>query len=66
MANKKIEILPPETDAEMHTAPDHAGIESLTAPFHYRGQIFGIGDNVESVKRTIARWERVMKEGEMR
>lgn len=66
LAGKKVEILKPETDAEMKTAPDHAGIESLTAPYHYRGQVFGVGDHVDSVKRAIERWERILEEGEIR
>lgn len=69
MAGKKVEILAPETDAEMFHAKDRAGIESLTQPFHYRGQVFGVGDTVESVKRAMEKWERALKltkEGELR
>ena len=54
---KKIEIAAPQTDSVMVSAPDHAGIESLTKPFHYRGATFGIGDHVEDVRRQMAKRE---------
>ena len=54
---KGVEVLPPETDAEMHTAPDRTGKESLTAPYNHRGHVFAIGDHVEDVKHVIAKRE---------
>jgi hypothetical protein len=58
----KVQIKAPETDEVMYSAPDHAGIESLTKPFTYRGQRFGVGDHVDSVKRAIERREKQLKE----
>jgi len=60
--SKGVEISTPETDEEMFSAPDRAGIESLTKPYHYRGQVFGVGDHVESVKRNIAKQEARLRE----
>jgi hypothetical protein len=52
----------PDTDPVMYYAKNHVGIDALTRPYHYRGQIFGPGDQVESVKRAIQRWERILEE----
>ena len=35
----------------------------LTRTFHWRGQVFGVGETVASVKATMARWEKIMLEG---
>ncbi len=60
---KAVEISTPEIDEEMFFAPDHAGVDALTKPYHYRGQVFGVGDTVPSVKASIKRWEHILKEG---
>jgi hypothetical protein len=58
----KVKIQAPQTDTEMFSAPDHLGVESLTKPFHYRGMIFGVGDHVDSVNRTMERREKELAE----